>query len=212
MAKQKAARSSAKTQMVRIDAELWERVGAEGVKRGLTARQEIEQRLRDSLSDSEVSEDGTGFKRYPWPHAVGRLVEALARDVAAGSQSADEALAALKIAIAGLLDTLLEGFSEVVETKGGVEAAERDHDGWASEGRWLAEQVRQAHLEQSMRLRSAADLWAHAAEKESARLTAGQRRSELLSIQKALLLAPENLDSMRSSERRAANPGRRSSG
>jgi hypothetical protein len=93
---------TSKTQMVRVDAKLWKRLTEEASRAGRTPRQELENRLRQSLAG--VTEAPSG-DLVPKAIAVGRLAARLANDVIAYSDASKTA-AMLKASVSGLLDEM----------------------------------------------------------------------------------------------------------
>jgi hypothetical protein len=111
----------------------------------------------------------------------------LADDLAAGSQSADEALAGMKAGAATLIETLLDGFRQRLGAAE-IESVERDAREHASVlGQALGFKVRQAH-----RLEKRAEdapSWLEVAHASLATL----KQDDLRKVQTALFLSPEAL-------------------
>lgn len=81
----------------------------------------------------------------PWARAIGRLMTLLADDLAAASQSADEALAAMKVGAPALMEALLDSWREILCAKE-VQSVENDARYHAEAlAKALGLKVRQAH-------------------------------------------------------------------
>jgi hypothetical protein len=177
----KASKShvGAKTQMLRLDSHLWEQIAKQAAGAGRTPRQEIERRLRESLTETTAD-------RLSPARALSRLIEPLANDLASHSQTAEEWLANMKAANTVLTSELLTGFPQD-EGLGEQQSQDNDHSLAESIARRLAQKVLRAHLKPSE------DYWTSQVERmlaeESPSL--GLKQDELLRIQKAFGLSPE---------------------
>jgi hypothetical protein len=172
----------AKTQMLRLDSELWEQIRKQASGAGKTPRQEIEHRLRESLRK-------TTHGRLSPARALSRLIELLAADVTSYCQTADEWLGGMKAGNAVLLNELLAGIPKG-EGGGHQESQHNDHTFAESVARTLAQKVLRAHLPRKPKsyLAQLADSEL-AAEMPS---TESLRQDELLRIQQALGLSPDD--------------------
>lgn len=184
----------ANTQAVRISNDLIEAMKAPAIAGGRSIPMEIEYRLRQSL---EASVDA---RITPWAQAIGRLMALLGDDLAASSQSADGALAAMKAGSEALLDGLLDSWREVLgadEVESEYAAAREHAEGVAH---LLAQRVRQAH---EPKKRAGDAIKKHLADKAEHYLAEVQpslrrlQQSDLLKLQTDLFLSPEFLQKVR---------------
>jgi hypothetical protein len=136
--------------------------------------------------------------------AIGRLVELLADDLAAYSQSADEWHSDMRAAVPALIGELFGGVSAPAPA---TIASSNDSRSFAEiAARALGQKVRRAHLPRS------GDFWADAADRAVAQVQpslAKLQQDELLKIQQALGLSPEGLEKAPAVAKRASGKGQR---
>jgi hypothetical protein len=172
---------------VAVPAELLNRIAAIAEKNGRSTTREVESRLRASL-EAEEALTQEGFAST-WARAIGRLMTLLADDLAAGSESADEAFASMKAGASALMDSFLDEWRKILGERE-IENVERDTREYASNlARELALRVRRAH-EPEKAVYNALGEWLRTTQPSLRSL----RPEELSEIQAALFLSPEFLE------------------
>ena len=185
---EKAEDKGPASQMIRLDADLWRRVSEIAAKTGRKPRQEVEQRLRESLD--------AGGDMPQWARVVGQHLALLAADAADGSQSADEALAALKAQAAGYFDGLLAAFRKALGNAEMQRIENEDRADNEAAGRAFAQRVLEAH-EADKQPSPARMAWL-----EVARPSYARKPDQLAKDQKVLMVSPEALEKIAPARRK----------
>jgi hypothetical protein len=166
------------SQMLRLDADLWNRIGKLAERTGKTPRQEIESRLEQSLLKTPGDNLSPAL-------ALGRVIELHSDDVAGYSQSAEEWRQEMTASVPALVSELFGLGDQITQA--------RDQSFAVGAARTLAQKIRRAHLPTARTGDPIADHWANEADRYAAQQQPSLGRlhqEELLKIQKALGLSP----------------------
>jgi hypothetical protein len=171
-----------RSQMLRLDSGLWKRISDRVSGSKITPRQDIERRLRESLSQRDD-------RKLSPARALARVVELHADDVASYCATADEWHAEMGASVPILLAELFAEHMAPTKLK--------DDDLAVTFAKTLAQKIRRAHLPIT---RAESDTWAGRTERaleEVQPSTAPRLAEEFQQLQEALHLLPDEAKVLR---------------